>query len=348
MEAFVADLQAEFGSLGDISVSRGKRHDYLGMFLDYSEDGVLQAVDMRPYIKTILDGMPSSFKGKAQTPAANRLYHVNEHATKLSEDDADRFHSITMQLAYLAHRGRPDIRTAISFLSTRVSKPDEDDNRKLGRVLKYLQTTMNLVLRLEGKPEWIVKCWVDASYAVHPNTKGHTGGFMTLGKGAVIGFSAKQKLVARSSTECELIGIPDVMPSLLWTRNFMEAQGIAVKDVVLHQDNQSSILLAKNGRLSSSKRTKHIDVRYFFVTDRINKKELRIEFCPTEQMIADFFTKPLQGRLFYQLRDLIMNIAPHSEYHSSRRSEKKGNIYFNAAARSPQGDVDRRAGPKIV
>ena len=322
VEAFVADLQAEFGSLGDISVSRGKRHDYLGMFLDYSEDGVLQ-VDMRPYIKTILDGMPSSFKGRAQTPAANHLYHVNEHATKLSENDADRFHSITMQLAYLAHRGRPDIRTAISFLSTRVSKPDEDDRRKLGRVLKYLQTTMNLVLRLEGKPEWIVKWWVDASYAVHPNTKGHTGGFMTLGKGAVIGFSAKQKLVARSSTECELIGIHDVMPSLLWTRNFMEAQGIAVKDVILHQDNQSSILLAKNGRLSSSKRTKHIDVRYFFVTDRINKKELRIEFCPTEQMIADFFTKPLQGRLFYQLRDLIMNIAPHSEYHSSRRSVLK-------------------------
>ena len=96
-----------------------------------------------------------------------------------------------------------------------------------------------------------------------------------------------------------------------------------MQDVILHQDNQSSILLAKNGRLSSSKRTKHIDVRYFFVTDRIKNKELRVEFCPTEQMMADFFTKPLQGRLFYQLRDLIMNIAPHDKHHSSHRSVLK-------------------------
>ena len=288
VEAFVSDLQTEFGKLGDISVSRGSRHDYLGMFLDYSEEGILQ-VDMRPYIKTILAGVPPNMLGKAQTPAANHIYHINEDAEKLSEHEADRFHSITMQLAYLAHRGRPDIRTAVSFLATRVSTPDKDDYRKLARVIKYLQTTINLVLRLEGTNDWIVKWWVDASYAVHPNTKGHTGGCMTLGKGTVIGFSAKQKLVARSSTECELIGIHDVMPTLLWTRNFMEAQGLPIKDVILHQDNQSSILLAKNGRMSSSKRTKHIDVRYFFVTDRIKKKDLRVEFCPTEQMIADFF-----------------------------------------------------------
>ena len=322
VESFLTDLQAEFGSLGDISVSRGKRHDYLGMFLDFSEDGILQ-VDMRPYLQTIFANMPSEMVGKAQTPAANHLYHVNNEATKLNEQDAERFHSITMQLAYLAHRGRPDIRTAVAFLSTRVAQPDEDDYRKLSRVLKYLQTTVDLVLRLQGAAEWIIRWWVDASYAVHPNTKGHTGGFMSLGKGTVIGFSAKQKLVARSSTECELIGIHDVMPSLIWSKKFMEAQGLNVQDVILHQDNQSSILLAKNGRLSSSKRTKHIDVRYFFVTDRIKNKELSVEFCPTEQMIADFFTKPLQGRLFYQLRDLIMNIAPHDKHHSSHRSVLK-------------------------
>ena len=147
VESFLTDLQAEFGSLGDISVSRGKRHDYLGMFLDFSEDGILQ-VDMRPYLQTIFANMPSEMVGKAQTPAANHLYHVNNEATKLNEQHAERFHSITMQLAYLAHRGRPDIRTAVAFLSTQVAQPDEDDYRKLSRVLKYLQTTVDLVLRV--------------------------------------------------------------------------------------------------------------------------------------------------------------------------------------------------------
>ena len=250
VDQFVNDLKAEFGQLGEISVSEGKRHDYLGMFLDYNEDGVVQ-VDMRSYLSTILDDLPKEFKGKARSPAAKHLYHTDESTRKLEPEKADRYHSITMQLAYLAQRGRPDIRMAVNFLSTRVAQPDEDDYRKLGRVLKYLQSTYDLILRLEGDQDGKVLWWADASYATHPNMKGQTGGCMTMGKGAVITASNKQKLVARTSTECELIGVHDVLPSIIWSKNFLEAQGYPLTDVILHQDNQSSILLEKNGRLSS-------------------------------------------------------------------------------------------------
>jgi hypothetical protein len=82
----------------------------------------------------------------------------------------------------------------------------------------------------------------------------------------------------------------------------------------------SAILLEKNGRMSSTKRTKHINIRYFFVKDRVESREIRIEHCPTDQMLADFFTKPLQGNLFRQMRDKIMNIDPSSKYHSDHRS----------------------------
>ena len=316
VQQFVKDLKAEFGQLGEISVSEGIRHDYLGMFLDYGDDGVVQ-VDMRSYLETVLTDLPKCFIGKARSPAAKHLYHINPKAKALDSTAADEFHSITMQLAYMAQRGRPDIRTAVAFLSTRVMAPDEDDRRKLGRVLKYLQSTKDLVLRLEGTKDFPIHWWVDASYAVHPDFKGQTGGYMTLGRGAVVTASSKQKLVARSSTECELIGIHDVLPSIIWTKNFIQAQGHAVQDVVLHQDNQSSILLAKNGRLSSTKRTKHINLRYFYITDCIRRKELSVKYCPTEDMIADFFTKPLQGQMFYKLRDIIMNVLPDSKYHSS-------------------------------
>jgi hypothetical protein len=83
------------------------------------------------------------------------------------------------------------------------------------------------------------------------------------------------------------------MPLVIWTRNFLTDQGYHVRDNVVYQDNQSTILLAKNGRASSGRRTRHIDIRYFFVTDRVKNNEMRIEYCPTADMVGDFFTKPL-------------------------------------------------------
>jgi hypothetical protein len=68
------------------------------------------------------------------------------------------------------------------------------------------------------------------------------------------------------------------------------------------------MLLEKNGRRSSSRRTRHINIRYFFVTDRIQSKELTVEYCPTEEMLADFFTKPLQGSSFRRFRAAVLNL----------------------------------------
>jgi len=119
----------------------------------------------------------------------------------------------------------------------------------------------------------------------------------------------KQKLNTRSSTEAEVVSVDDFMPAICWTRYFMKAQGYDVQDNVLAQDNKASILLEKNGKASSSKRTKHINIRYFFVTDRVAKGEVRIEWCPTLEMIGDYMTKPLQGLLFHKFRDMIMGVV---------------------------------------
>jgi hypothetical protein len=83
-----------------------------------------------------------------------------------------------------------------------------------------------------------------------------------------------------------------------------------VAENILYQDNQSAILLESNGKASSGKRTKHINIRYFFVTDRIRAKELSVKWCPTRNMICDFMTKLLQGALFQRLRDLLMGVHP--------------------------------------
>jgi len=78
--------------------------------------------------------------------------------------------------------------------------------------------------------------------------------------------------------------------------------------MTIYQDNKSTILLAENGRQSSSQWTRHLNVQYFFVMDKIKKGEVKVAFCPTQEMLADFFTKPLQGTLFTRMRDEILNL----------------------------------------
>jgi hypothetical protein len=70
------------------------------------------------------------------------------------------------------------------------------------------------------------------------------------------------------------------------------------------------MLLAKNGRASSGKRTRHINIRYFFIADRVKSGEASIEYCPTDEMLADYLTKPLQCAKFRKFRDRILNIQP--------------------------------------
>jgi hypothetical protein len=115
-------------------------------------------------------------------------------------------------------------------------------------------------------------------------------------------------LNTKSSTEAELVGVDDRMPQILWTRYFLEAQGYKVRENKIYQDNQSDMLLENNGRGSSSQRTRHINIRYFFMNDRIQAKEVSVEYCPTGEMNGDFFTKPLQGSPYRKFRNRVMNI----------------------------------------
>jgi hypothetical protein len=131
---------------------------------------------------------------------------------------------------------------------------------------------------------------------------------MMLGKGSAYSACTKQKLNVKSSTEAELVGVSGVMPQVLWARYFVQVQGYTVSDSLVYQDNQSAMLLEKNGPGSSRKRTRHINIRYFFVADRIGNGEVKVEYCPTGDMLADFFTKPLQGSTFRKFRDEIMNL----------------------------------------
>lgn len=104
-----------------------------------------------------------------------------------------------------------------------------------------------------------------------------------------------------------------MMPSILWAKYFLKAQGYKVNDNVVFQDNKSTMLLEKKRKASSSRQTKHIYVRYSFIRDRISKGKVRVEWCLTVEMVTDYMTKLLQGSTFTRFSNLIMGALPKKE-----------------------------------
>jgi hypothetical protein len=119
----------------------------------------------------------------------------------------------------------------------------------------------------------------------------------------------KQKVNMKSSTEAELVSIDDVISKIMWTRLFLEAQGYQIRENLVYLDNQSSRRLKTNGKLNSSKRTRHFNIKYFFITDLIRRGDVSIKYCLTGAMIADYMTKPLTGEKFKMFHKAIMNIV---------------------------------------
>ena len=132
--------------------------------------------------------------GVLTTPAGSNLMKVPGQDEELDEEQVKRFHSVVAKLLYLMKRARPDLEPTISFLCTRVSKCVRSDWEKLRRALCYVKNTINDVQIIGAENMMDMYTWVDASYAIHDNMRGHTGGCMSLGHGVFHAKSSKQKI----------------------------------------------------------------------------------------------------------------------------------------------------------
>jgi hypothetical protein len=137
---------------------------------------------LKDYIQDMLDEIPSDMDGESATPAGEHLFTVNENPVPLDEATSQMFHTNTAKLLFLSKRARPYVQTAVAYLTTRVRAPDEDDYKKLSRIVKYLRGSIDKILTLlEADAMHLVKWWVDASFAVvHHDMKSHTGATMSL------------------------------------------------------------------------------------------------------------------------------------------------------------------------
>ena len=207
VDAFENWLRANYEDHTPMKPSRGKVHDYLAMEMDYSQPGKLK-INMTKYIEGVIENFKYNDEiqaKKAATPAADHLLKVNDNAKKLDYKIAEEFHTTVAKCLFVCKRARVDIQTTIAFLCTRVKAPDEDDWKKLLRLMAYIRDTKDLVTVYKPDKLDHVIWYTDAAYGVHEDRKSHTGGLMMIGKGALQTMSLKQKINTKSSTEAELV-----------------------------------------------------------------------------------------------------------------------------------------------
>ena len=303
IDQLVSKMTARFGS---ITAHEGKHHNYLGALFDFSEEGMVH-VSMPHMTQQLIED--SGITGTAATPAATNLFDIDNDSPLLNDDEKKYFHSFVHRVMYLANRINGECLVACAFLSSRVQSPTIQDHGKLQRLLKYLAANPNLRLTLQASDKLEVMQYTDASYGVHADGKSHTGSSITLGKGAVHARSVKQRIVTKSSTEAEMVGLSDEASRGLWCNLFLEQQGYKLPPLKQLQDNQSTICLGTKGSATAA-RTRHINIRYFWITDYVERGEMCLEYMPTGDMIADGLTKPLQGEEFLRMRRLLLNSLP--------------------------------------
>ena len=296
----------------EITVSRGDILNFLGRQLDFRTAGQV-TITMERLVNELLQKL--NVLGSSAYPANTDLFEVDMTSPLLGDSAKTLFHSVVASLLYIANSCRPDFFPAISQLASETLRPTEQSWQKLMKLAKYVNSTKHLGLTIKDNGTLYVAAYIDASFAVHKkvntthhssdNFRGHTGGVITLGGSTVTFRSVKQKLNAKSSTEAELIAISDILPQLLWTKEFLLYQGYSVERATLYQDNMSTIAMIKNGR-ANSPQTRYIAVRFFWVKDYVDRDEILIEHLPTEDMLADLLTKPLHGETFYRLRKSLL------------------------------------------
>jgi hypothetical protein len=288
----------------NVSITEGKKHSYLGRLFDFSEEGKCK-VSMTGSIDKLLED--EQVEGVASSPATNELFIINKNSKPLMGDQKARFYSVVQRCLYLQVQFRRDIGVAVSFLTTRVREPTEEDWFKLRRLLKYINGTRDLCLIFNGDVSGNLLMFVsiDASFGIHADGKSHSGYAAMIAGGSVEAKSKKQSIVTKHSTEAEMVALSDMSSLAIWWREFVIYQGYKIGAIEIEQDNTSCIKLAEVGR-SQNPFSKHINIRYFFIKDRIENGEVKLKYVYTEQLIADILTKPLQGERFRSLRAKLM------------------------------------------
>lgn len=284
----------------------GKARYFLGMEID-QEDG-FYSISLCSYIEKMISKFGMADAKTCRTPMD--VGYPQDTETSEPLQDGDKYRSLVGALLYVAVTARPDIANTVGILGRKVSCPTELDWTAAKKILRFLKATRKWKLVLgpsltAGGADSGLVAYSDADWAGDVSTrKSTTGCVIFFNGGAVNWISRKQNSVTLSSMEAEYCALSETCQELLWIRrllkDFNEEQD---HPTTVFEDNQSCLSFVSSDRLS--KRSKHIETRRNFVRDLCDRREIRLEYCPTGSMIADVLTKPLGANKHLMFSEML-------------------------------------------
>jgi hypothetical protein len=211
---------------------------------------------------------------------------------------------------------RFDIIFAVAFLTSRVRCPTNQDQQKLQRIIQYLNLSKDQKFKIKKSNSLDITNSIDASFASHSDGKSHSGSVLSVGTTPVMIKSVKQKSITKDSTEAEITALQNLYQHSIDMREFLTDLGFDIAVPTIFQDNQSAMFLVSEGKPI---RNKYLLVKQEVIKDRLRRGDIQIDYCPTEEMMADGLTKPLQGRSFRNSVGLLLGSECTEEVRCARQ-----------------------------
>ena len=286
--ALLADLRRDFAlkDLGDL-------HYFLGIEVKKVKDGIL--LTQEKYVMVILKRAGMTNCKISNMPLSTSEKLSKEQGEPLGAEESTRYISMVGALQYLTLT-RSDICFPVNKVCQYLHAPASQHMTTVKRILRYLKGTMSTGLKFTKSACNIVSAFSDADWAGCPDDRRSTGGFCVFFGPNLISWSArKQATVSRSSTEAEYKSLANATAEIIWVQTLLRELGVAHSSVArLWCDNIGATYLSASPVFHA--RTKHIEVDYHFVRERVASKLLDIRFIPTGDQVADGFTKALSWR----------------------------------------------------
>jgi len=276
---------------------------YLGMRVQFHENGDI-SMDQDQYLKEKVEEYRELLGDKvASTPLpVNYLQLVENDQGALAGEDFP-YREMIGSLMYAMVGTRPDLAFPLQYLCQYMQAPKVIHCELLKHLFRYCSSN-SYALTFKKENELVLKGWTDASYANNHDGKSTSGYCFKVGSSLVSWSARKQNIVALSTTESETIGLTYAAQEAIWFQVLLAELGYPQPAVEIFEDNQACIKLAKNPQQHS--RTKHIQVRYFFIRQHLEDGTIALTYCPTADQLADVFTKVLAGHI---ARPLLIRIG---------------------------------------
>lgn len=278
----------------------GEVKSYLGIEMDRDMNGNFW-ISQPGYITKII-------KAAGLTDAKTSKYPMDTGYHKLTGKELPsngKYRHLIGMLLYLSTNSRPDIAASVGILSQRIEKPRDVDMNEIKRVVRYIKGTIHTKLCLSSKiQEKNLLAYSDSDWAENRfDRKSHSGFYCKANGGAIAWRCKKQDIVALSSAEAEYVALSETCKELMWIDKIARHLGMEISEpITVLSDSQSAIAMTVNQKFSH--RTKHIDARYHFVKDVIERGIVKLMYHPTSTNVADMMTKPLGGNKIKSLREL--------------------------------------------